>query len=173
MTPAIQQWVEKHVASGVIPSAGPTLEVGSRDVNGTVRQFFNSAAYMGIDMEAGPGVDRVMNLHRIPLERMLAGGDGRFAKPFRTVVCLEVLEHDPSPIKAVGILRDLLMTDGVLVLSSPTTGFPEHRHPKDYWRFMKDTWTDIFFYGMEILAFDEVRCQQGFPGYIGAAKRLA
>ncbi len=38
------------------------LDIGSMDVNGTFRQFFDDPAwtYTGVDMESGPGVDTVL-----------------------------------------------------------------------------------------------------------------
>ena len=40
------------------------LEIGSRDENGTIRDLF-TGTYIGIDMRAGPSVDRVMDAHEI------------------------------------------------------------------------------------------------------------
>jgi len=45
------------------PIKGDVLEVGSYDVNGSVRPIFSDRErfphYTGVDMRAGPGVDRV------------------------------------------------------------------------------------------------------------------
>ena len=35
------------------------LEVGSLDINGSIRQFFDNCDYLGIDIGEGPGVDVV------------------------------------------------------------------------------------------------------------------
>jgi hypothetical protein len=35
------------------------LEVGSLNINGTVRDFFDAKEYVGVDLIEGPGVDRV------------------------------------------------------------------------------------------------------------------
>ena len=44
-------------------SGGRTLEVGSLNINGTVRNAFNSDEYIGVDVGAGPGVDIVISGH--------------------------------------------------------------------------------------------------------------
>lgn len=161
MTPAIQAWVKAKVDAGVIPRTGRILEIGSRDVNGTVRQFFDQTHYLGVDLEAGPGVDRVGDVREV----------GLYDEDFDLILCLEVLEHDPHPVQLVEFFQELLVNNnGTLVLSAPTTGFPLHRHPKDYWRFMEDAYREVFFEDMKILALDEVRCPAGFPGLIGAAR---
>ncbi len=64
------------------------LEVGSRDVNGTMRPFLVSLGarhYLGVDIEPGPGVDRVCDVASLPSE--LAG------QCFDVVVTTEMLEH--------------------------------------------------------------------------------
>lgn len=174
MTPEIQNWIRNKVALGVIPRGGSILEVGSMNVNGSVRDSFDQADYVGIDQAPGPGVDEVVNVHYIPGRALQAGPIPRLAQPNDLVLCLEVLEHDPDPVGLVRVLRSYcLKPGGLLVLSTPTSGFPEHRHPKDYWRFMRDAYQEIFFKGMQVLALDDVKCPAGFPGLIGVAKKGA
>jgi len=40
------------------------LEVGSLNINGTVRDFFDAEEYIGIDIGEGPGVDVVSGGHK-------------------------------------------------------------------------------------------------------------
>ena len=40
-------------------SSKKVLEVGSLDINGSIREFFTECAYLGVDLAAGPGVDLV------------------------------------------------------------------------------------------------------------------
>jgi hypothetical protein len=40
-----------------------TLEIGSLNINGTVRNAFTSSEYVGVDVGSGPGVDIVMSGH--------------------------------------------------------------------------------------------------------------
>jgi SAM-dependent methyltransferase len=63
------------------------LEIGSLDINGSVRPMFKPFAskYVGLDTQAGPGVDIVYDA-------------AKFTKPnaFDVVVCAEVFEHTPE-----------------------------------------------------------------------------
>lgn len=162
MTPAIRQWIKSKVESGMIPRTGLILEIGSKNVNGSIREFFDQSQYWGIDIEKGPGVDEIKDLHSLYIEAF---------EEHDLIICLETLEHDIDPFEAILCIRHNLKPGGILVLSAPTSGFPEHRHPKDYWRFMKDAWLDIFFKDMDILALDLVHCEAGYPGYIGCARK--
>jgi SAM-dependent methyltransferase len=61
------------------------LEVGSLNINGTVRDFFNATEYLGIDVAPGAGVDLVMQ-----------GQDITFAKnSYDIAVSAECFEHNP------------------------------------------------------------------------------
>ena len=45
------------------------LDVGSYDVNGTMKPIFQKGKYVGLDMEKGPNVDIVGVSHQIPFEK--------------------------------------------------------------------------------------------------------
>jgi hypothetical protein len=47
------------------------LEVGSLDINGSVRPLFTDCDYMGIDLGDGPGVDQVINILDFPANFMM------------------------------------------------------------------------------------------------------
>lgn len=102
-----------------------TLEVGSLDVNGSVRSLF-SGGYTGIDMRDGPGVDIVGTADALPF----------VAHRFDVVVSTEMLEHDPSPWLSLAEMGRVLKTGGHLILTTRGNGFFEHNEPSDYWRFM-------------------------------------
>lgn len=59
------------------------LEVGSLDINGSVRQFFEECDYFGIDLGPGPGVDLVIAAHELWM-----------TETYDVVICSEALEHD-------------------------------------------------------------------------------
>jgi SAM-dependent methyltransferase len=113
---------------------GRVLEVGACNVNGSVRDLFGSSKYVGVDHQEGPGVDIVADAHDL---------DCLFRpRAFDLVLCLEMLEHDPAPWLTMPQLGRVLRRRGTLLLTTRSTGFPEHNNP-DYWRFMRD--------GMELL----------------------
>lgn len=161
MTPAIYTYVEHLVKTEVIPSTGKILEVGSKNVNGSVRELFRSADYIGVDLEPGVGVDRVMNAAHMT-----------WVNEFDLVLCLEMLEHDPKPWLTIEAMRIALKRGGKMVISVPTTGFPEHRHPVDVFRYMPDAFSLFFFDQMRMIDLAGVKCQQGYPGLIGVGAKL-
>jgi SAM-dependent methyltransferase len=143
MTPEIQEWIA--VVRGRFPfSAGRVLEIGSQNINGTVRQFFSDASeYIGTDMQQGDGVDVVLD------NKSLMTHFG--PNSFDTIVACEVLEHDRIFWQTIYQIRTLLRVGGHVIITTPTLGFPYHPYPKDYWRFTEDAYRDFFFFGMEVL----------------------
>lgn len=83
------------------------LEVGSRDINGGVRDLFVGAeSYVGIDVVDGPGVDLV--------------ADGATYWPDQrpdTVVCCEVLEHAPEAEAIVRHLVEVVSPGGLVIFT--------------------------------------------------------
>lgn len=110
-----------------------TLEVGSRNYNGTVRGFFNGK-YVGIDMEAGNDVDLVARADDIPFPD----------NSFDVVVTTEMLEHDPYFWLSIDEMARVLKSKGYLLLTTRGVGFPLHEYPSDYWRFTEDAIQHLF-----------------------------
>ena len=110
---------------------GPIYEFGSLQISGQegysdMRQYFQGLTYVGCDMRAGDGVDRVENL-----EQGLSLGENIAS----VVLCLNTIEHVFNVFKAVEEMKRVLRKDeGVLILSS-VFEFGIHSHPFDYWRF--------------------------------------
>lgn len=124
----VSDWVEAVIkAQG---AQAPVLEVGSRNVNGTVRPLFPQAGYTGVDMVAGPGVDLVLDI--------LKAGN-QFDGQFRTAVCCETLEHVKEPWAAIDTMARALLPGGLLIVSW-CFAFPLHDaeidkgQSGDYWR---------------------------------------
>jgi len=115
---------------------GATLDVGSFDVNGSVRHLFDD--YIGLDMRAGKNVDVVANAAHLPFTDSV----------FDNVLCLEMLEHDATFWVTVQELKRVLKPGGVLVVTTPSIGFPHHEYPHDYWRFTADALLSLL-QGME------------------------
>ncbi len=73
--------------------------------------------------------------------------------PFDLVICEQVLEHVPDPLRAVATLRRLCKPDGYVYVSTPFL-VRLHDWPGDYWRFTPD--------GMRLL----LRCQGLEPVWV-------
>jgi len=144
MSDEVLAWM-KEMAGLYLATPGDVLEVGAQDINGSVRPIIEPLAnsYWATDMEAGKGVDAVLNN-----EDLLTHFG---AEAFNTVIACEVLEHDKRFWMTVETLRQLVIPGGHLILTVPTFGFPLHRYPRDYWRFGEDSYTDVFFDEWEIL----------------------
>ena len=122
-------WCAHTVASYNIAN-GSVLEVGSWNVNGTVRGLFDGG-YLGVDINEGDGVDEL-----VTVGGPLPGG------PYDVVVCTEVLEHDERPWRTVAEMARVLRAGGHLLVTA--RGYDErgcyelHNLPIDYWRFSPD-----------------------------------
>lgn len=115
------------------------LEVGSRNVNGTVRPFLTALGardYLGVDMVPGPGVDRLCDVADLASE---------FASDsFEVVVTTEMLEHVKDWRTAISNLKRVVAPDGLLVVTTRSFGFPYHDYPGDYWRYEIDDMRQLF-----------------------------
>lgn len=61
------------------------LEVGSLDINGSVREAFSNCDYTGVDLELGPGVDLARQGQSVDFP----------TGHFDTTISVECLEHNP------------------------------------------------------------------------------
>lgn len=92
------------------------LEVGSLDVNGSVRELFESCDYTGIDVGPGPGVDVVVS------GQDYDAPDGSFD----VVISAECMEHNPAWVATIENMIRLLRPDGLFVLTCAAPGRREH-----------------------------------------------
>ncbi|HEX9639745.1 MAG TPA: class I SAM-dependent methyltransferase [Candidatus Krumholzibacteria bacterium] len=105
----------------------PVLEVGSCNVNGSVRSFCQEP-YTGIDIVSGPGVDQVVAEGPLPFED----------ESFQTVISTEMLEHALDPVSSLREMVRVLKPGGVLLVTARGNGF-FHHNPPDRWRVMPGT----------------------------------
>lgn len=92
------------------------LEIGSLDINGSVRPIFKpfQASYTGIDMQEGPGVDLVVDAAKfINFES------------YDVIVCAEVFEHTPYWPQILQNSYNNLRPGGVFIATMAGEG----RHP--------------------------------------------
>lgn len=104
-------------ANKTLVAGASVLEIGSYDVNGSVRKVFAAAGrYVGVDLVAGPGVDVVGFGHEL---------DHRDAS-YDMAISGECFEHDPHWRET--FLRMVRMTrpGGLVAFSCASRGRPEH-----------------------------------------------
>lgn len=127
MHQSVMKWVNREVAAFRLADKS-VLEVGSYNVNGTVRPLFRGP-YWGIDMRAGPCVDEVLDIERYR---------ARPGDPPKVVVCVETLEHVKRPwIALSNMVTAFRGYPGNMLITTRGFGFPLHEYPADYWRFSK------------------------------------
>jgi len=109
--------------------ASIVVELGAMNVNGTLRDTCPPvAAYIGLDMAAGPGVDVVIKPNA-PLPLVSASAD--------IVIASSVFEHDLYFWETFLELVRIVKPGGVLYINAPSNGL-YHRYPVDNWRFYPD-----------------------------------
>ena len=90
------------------------LEIGSLNINGTVRIFFEDCRYLGVDLAEGKDVDLVSKGHELKFSN----------NSFDTVISCECFEHDKHWI--LTFQRMYEMCNGLIVFTCATEGRPEH-----------------------------------------------
>lgn len=116
------------LAAEVLSLRGPVYEFGSYLVAGQeedadLRPLFPGRDYVGCDVRAGPGVDRVEDLARLSLP----------SESVPTIVCVDTLEHVFEIERAVQEMCRVLAPGGTLLVAAPFD-FQIHHYPDDYWR---------------------------------------
>ena len=90
------------------------LEVGSLNINGTIRDFFVDSQHTGIDVGPGPCVDVVCSGHEFDGEK------------FNVTCSCECFEHNPYWKQTFLNMWRLTTRSGLVFFSCATTGRPEH-----------------------------------------------
>lgn len=138
------------------------LDVGSLNINGTIRDFFHECNYIGLDVDVGNGVDIVCEG-----QKYNAPDDS-----YDVVCSAECFEHNPFWLETFKNMIRLCKNNGLLFFSCATEGRPEHGTTRtspqdspltvglgwDYYRnlieedFRKEMNFDLYFseYGFEV-----------------------
>ena len=107
------------------------LDVGSYNVNGCMKPLFDGtdAEYTGLDIEAGPNVDVVMNdpynWDNVPDES------------FDFVISANAFEHIEYPWLTIKLIYSKLKQGGIACIHAPLA-IDEHRYPTDCYRYFSD-----------------------------------
>ena len=115
MDAACRDFVERSIAN---LSTRPKyiLEIGSRNINGGLRDLFPEAIYVGIDLLGGTGVDIV--------------ADGATYQPKMRpdlVLCCNVFEHAPKWREVIMNFQNILSQNGgTFIITAATDPWPAH-----------------------------------------------
>jgi hypothetical protein len=135
MLETIHAWAAEVIAPEMIKGRS-VLEVGSRNVNGSLRELVTAmepSFYLGVDIEEGEGVDELC-----PAEEV-------WRRPgWGNVISTEMLEHVENWRAALLSMQMALHPGGWMFLTTCMPGFRRHDHPGDYWRFTPDFMRQAF-----------------------------
>jgi len=92
------------------------LEVGSLNINGSVRSFFLACDYTGIDVGAGKDVDIVCEGQKYDAPD----------NSFDTTISCECFEHNPYWAETFANMIRMTKPGGLVVFTCATTGRREH-----------------------------------------------
>ena len=95
------------------------LEVGSFDVNGTIRPVFDATRYVGVDVAPGPGVDVVCSGHEY-----------RSADRFDVAISTECFEHNPFYAETFLNMVRHVRPGGMVLFTCASEGRLEHGTPR-------------------------------------------
>ncbi len=119
-------------------------DVGAYDINGTFKDLFAPGCfeYTGLDVQAGPNVDRVVEQYNF--------GDTLYD----IVISGNTIEHVEDMGRWQKEFVRICKPDGLICITAPHS-FPEHKYPIDCWRIFPD--------GMRWLFRDQLllECQNG------------
>jgi hypothetical protein len=105
----------------------------------------NASEFLGTDIEAGPDVDIVADLHRL--------SDVVGSERFDVIISASTFEHLKYPTLAAHELMKVLKVGGQIYIQTHQS-FPLHGYPNDYFRFSQDALVSLFGtqMGLEVIA---------------------
>jgi hypothetical protein len=100
------------------------VEIGGRNINGSIRPLFRTSDYLSTDITDGPGVDLVADGAAPEFYGAVVSKLG--GKLADVVVCCEVLEHTPAGEAIVLNAARLLGVGGVFLMTAAGNGRAPH-----------------------------------------------
>lgn len=139
------------------------LEVGSFYGSGpSLRPYVEAhrpATYLGVDIQTGPGVDRICRVEEL---RQQFG-----SQAFDAVIATELVEHVRDWREAIRNLKAVLRLGGALILTTRSVGYPYHGAPFDFWRYGIEDMASIFA-DMNVLS---IESDPSMPGVFVAVEK--
>ncbi len=118
----------------------------------------HAAEYVGVDLEPGPDVDLVADIHQL--------SQAVGAEQFDVIISCSTFEHLKYPhLAALEVLRTL-RKGGLLFIQTHQT-FPLHAYPADYFRFSREALAALFGTRM---GFHTIATEYVFPAQVRAPR---
>ena len=115
------------------------IEIGSRNVNGSVREILESykpSEYIGVDIIRGDKVDMICRAENLVK---------KFGKnSFDIVISTELLEHTENWKSVISNIKNICKPNGIILITTCAIGFPYHPYPDDFWRYNNKDIQKIF-----------------------------
>jgi SAM-dependent methyltransferase len=92
------------------------LEIGSLNLNGSIREYFTDCTYVGVDVGEGNDVDLVCGGHEVDHPD----------ETYDTIGSCNCFEHNPHWIETFANMYRMTKKTGLVFISVPTTGNAEH-----------------------------------------------
>ncbi len=156
------RWVTKQ--AGCISNGSSVLDVGAG--SGRYRSLFDHCDYKAQDFGQEPGtIGKYTKLdYECDITTIPAPDDS-----FDVVLCTEVLEHVPKPIKVIHELSRILKPGGKLILTAPLASFL-HQEPFHFYGGYTPYWYRRFLpeAGLDVI---NIEANRGFFSLFGQESR--